>query len=296
VDAIGFAVNASLIIRNDLSHQSDTRQNTSMTTSPAPHAWDAAGYDASFSFVTAYGAPLLELLDARPDEHVLDLGCGTGHQAAALAAAGAHVVGTDSDPAMLDVARHDHPGLRFELADAQDPQALRHVAGETTYDAVLSNAAMHWMPRQDDVIRGVAAVLRPGGRFVVEMGGAGNAARVTAAIRSARSDLGLDPHVVSSWTFPTPGEQAARLERHGFVVRLVQLVDRMTPLSDDATAADWARMFGAALVADVPEDRRDAFDSAVDRHARELGLDRRPDGEHGWWIDYVRLRFRAVRV
>jgi len=267
-----------------------------MTTSGAAQQWDAVGYDASFGFVTAYGAPVLELLDARPGERVLDIGCGTGHQAAALAAAGARVVATDSDAAMLVVARRDHPEVTFELADAQDAGALRAISGATSFDAVLSNAALHWMPRQDDVVAGIASVLRPGGRLVVEMGGVGNVTRITEAIRAARADIDLDPAVPSSWTFPSPGEQAARLERHGFVVRLVQLVDRVTALADGDTAADWARMFGAALVADVPPARRPEFDAAVDAHASRLGLATRPDATAGWWIDYVRLRFVAVRA
>lgn len=257
--------------------------------------WDATGYDASFGFVTAYGAPLLDLLEAEPGERVLDLGCGTGHQAAQLAAAGVRVLGVDGDAAMLDRARREHPGVAFAHADAQDQEALRAAAGPVPYDAVLSNAAMHWMPRQDAVVAGVAAVLRPGGRLVVEMGGVGNVARVTRAIRAARADLGLDPDIASPWTFPTPGEQASRLERHGFVVRMVALVDRTTPLADGVGAAGWATMFGAGLVDDVPAPDRSAFDSAVDRHARSEGLDVRPDGEPGWWIDYVRLRFHAVR-
>jgi SAM-dependent methyltransferase len=267
-----------------------------MQTPPPVKVWDAAGYDASFGFVTAYGAPLLDLLAAAPGETILDIGCGTGHQAASVAAIGAQVIGTDSDESMIEAARRAHPGVTFALADAQDAAALQAAAGPTTYDAVFSNAALHWMPRQDDVVAGIAALLRPGGRLVVEMGGVGNVRRIASAIRAARADLGLDPDVASPWTFPSPGEQAARLERHGFVVRLVQLVDRMTPLAAGDTGSDWARMFGAGLVDDVPPDRRTVFDAAVDGHARDQGLDTRPDGEPGWWIDYVRLRFLAVRT
>jgi SAM-dependent methyltransferase len=284
-------------MRNDLSRSSDASHHHLVSRQPDDtHAWDAVGYDAAFSFVTAYGADLLDLLDARPGELILDLGCGTGHQAATLAAGGVRAVGVDGDAAMLDVARSEHPGVRFLLADAQEASALHDAAGGEAVDAVLSNAALHWMPRQDDVVEGVASVLRPGGRFVVEMGGHGNVARVTAAIRAARAEVGLDPGVATSWTFPAPSEQSARLERHGYVVRLVQLIDRPTPLEPGSTAADWARMFGAALVDDVPRSARLSFDHAVDSRARELGLDQRADGRPGWWIDYVRLRFVAVRT
>lgn len=250
--------------------------------------WDARGYDADFSFVTSYGDVLLDLLAAQPGERILDIGCGTGHQAASLAGLGAHVVGVDADPAMLEVARAEHPEVRFEQVDAQDADALA-TAAAGPMDAVLSNAALHWMPRQDDVVAGIAGVLRPGGRLVVEMGGAGNVARTTAAIRVGRAAVGLDPDVPSSWTFPSPGEQAARLERHGFTVRSIALIDRRTPLADGVTAAGWAAMFGARLVQDVPDGRRAEFDAAVDARARELGL-----ADDGWHADYTRLRFTAV--
>jgi hypothetical protein len=122
------------------------------------------------------------------------------------------------------------------------------------------------------------------------MGGTGNVARTTAAIRAGRAAVGLHPDVPSSWTFPSPGEQASRLERHGFTVRSIALIDRPTPLADGVTTAGWAAMFGAGLVQDVPADRRADFDAAVDDQAASLGL-RTPDG---WSADYVRLRWIAV--
>ncbi|MFC6237425.1 class I SAM-dependent methyltransferase [Longivirga aurantiaca] len=255
----------------------------------AAQQWDATAYDSDFSFVTAYGDVLLDVLAAQPGERILDIGCGTGHQAAALAALGADVVGVDSDAAMLEIARAEHPEVRFAQVDAQDSDALRAASGGA-FDAVLSNAALHWMPRQDDVIDGIAQVLRPGGRLAVEMGGLRNVARTTEAIRAGRAAVGLDPDLPSSWTFPSPGDQAARLERHGFTVRSIALIDRPTPLADGVTTAGWAAMFGARLVQDVPAERRAEFEAAVDGHARTLGL-LTPDG---WSADYVRLRFHAT--
>jgi SAM-dependent methyltransferase len=256
--------------------------------------WDARGYDDRFGVISAYGAGVLELLAAQPGERVLDLGCGTGHQAAALAEAGAQVVGVDRDEQMLEVARAAHPEVRFVQGDAQrlDTAALRDLVGGP-YDAVVSNAALHWMPQQDDVVAGVAGLLRPGGRFVAEMGGVGNVARLAAAIRTAREAVGLGPDVTVPWTFPTAGELATRLERHGFVVGMLVRFERLTPLAPGDTAASWAQMFGGSLVADVPPEHRADFDDAVDVAARAAGLADRPDGDEGWWGDYVRLRFSA---
>ncbi len=251
--------------------------------------WDATDYDARFSFVTAYGASLLDLLDPQPGERVLDLGCGTGHQAGELARRGVAVVGVDADPAMLEVARREHPAVRFVQADGQDASALREAA-DGPVDAVLSNAALHWMPDQDGAVGAVAGILRPGGRLVAELGGAGNVARLTAAVRAARADVGLDPDVPTSWTFPTAGEMAARLERHGLRVELLQTFDRPTPLR--TTAAGWVRMFGSALLDGVTD--AEGFASAVDTRARGLGLADGP-GTETWWADYVRLRVMARR-
>jgi SAM-dependent methyltransferase len=259
------------------------------------HTWDATGYDQRFSFVTSRGADLLTLAAVQPGERVLDLGCGTGHQAAALAAAGAVAVGVDADHAMLEVARRTYPAMRFHHGDGQnlDGAALRAELDDRHFDVVLSNAALHWMPDQDAVVAGVSTLLRPGGRLVVEMGGAGNVGRLIESIRAGRRAVGLETVAPLPWTFPTPGEQASRLERSGFGVRLVQLFDRMTPLTAGDTAADWAAMFGATLVADVPAERRPDLNAALDARARDLGLAQRPDGEPGWWADYVRLRFVA---
>ncbi|HET8969641.1 MAG TPA: methyltransferase domain-containing protein [Candidatus Nanopelagicales bacterium] len=258
------------------------------------HSWDAAGYDERFSFVTERGVDLLELVDAGPQDRILDLGCGTGHQAAALAATGAVVVGVDADDAMLASARRAYPLLQFQRGDGQDLPigALLRAVGDRPYDVVLSNAALHWMPDQDAVVAGVGRLLRPGGRFVAELGGVGNVARLADAIDAGRHAVGLGP-VPMPWTFPTPAQAATLLERHGFRVRSLALFDRPTPLADGDSAATWATMFVADLLTDVPAGRRSELAEAIDARARRLGLAERPDGAPGWWGDYVRLRFVA---
>jgi trans-aconitate methyltransferase len=246
--------------------------------------WDAAAYDSRFSFVTSLGAPLLDLLGAAAGDRVLDVGCGTGHQAAELAARGCVVTGLDADPAMVAAAREAHPEVPFVLGDAQ-----RSVPAGP-YDRVLSNAALHWMPDADAVCRNVRGALAPRGLFVAELGGQGNVSALTAAIQAARAGLGLGA-ADGRWYFPSPAEHAGRLESAGFTVRMIERYERPTPLAAGDTAADWARMFGQALLVDVPDAVRADFDAAVDAHAAAAGL-RGPDG--GWTADYVRVRFIAV--
>jgi SAM-dependent methyltransferase len=260
------------------------------------HAWDAAEYDARFSFVTEYGAALVDLLDPTPGERVLDVGCGTGHLAAELVGRGAEVVGIDADDAMLEVARARYgttPGLTFVAADAMS-FAPDEVGGP--FDAALSNAALHWMTRPDDVLGRIRAVLRTGSRFVAEMGGDRNVARVRESIVAGVAEVGALPAeevgaaMAALSYFPTPGTQAAALERAGFDVSALWSFARPTPL--EGTVFDWARHFRPDVLRLVPDGLQDDLRAAVDREAQERGL---LDGGQ-WWADYVRLRFVAVAV
>ncbi|WP_250563205.1 class I SAM-dependent methyltransferase [Sphaerisporangium fuscum] len=248
--------------------------------------WNARAYDSSFGYVSAQGEPLIELLDPCPGERILDLGCGTGVLTAEIAARGAVVTGLDGSPTMVEAARVQHPGLTFVIGDAAGFSVTE------PYDAVFSNAALHWMARDPDaVIRCVRAALAPGGRFVAELGGAGNCAALTSAMLTAWREYGL-PEPELPWYFPTPAEYALRLEKGGFTVRLLEYFDRPTPLDDcPGGAADWVRMFAGSLLDGVPP----AVVEPLLRRVNELAAPalRR---ESGWVADYVRLRFAAVRA
>lgn len=248
-------------------------------------AWDADAYDGDHAFVYEYGEALLDLLRPAADERVLDLGCGTGHLTAAVAESGASAIGVDRSGEMLAEARSAHPGLPFVRGDA------RRLPFEGAFDAVLSNAALHWVDEsdQDDTLSSVRDSLRPGGRFVAELGGTGNVARIAAAVEAELDERGYEAG--DPWHFPSVGEYAARLEEHGFEVRFARLFDRPTELDDgEAGLANWLRMFGDGLVGAVPEAERDEVRTAVaDRLRGELF----EDGT--WTADYRRLRFVAVR-
>jgi trans-aconitate methyltransferase len=250
--------------------------------------WDAAGYDRTFRFVTTYGEGALDDLAAQPGERVLDLGCGTGELTARIASTGAQVVGLDRDAAMIERARERYPELCFEAGDAHD---FARPGGIDRFDAVFSNAALHWMLRPAEVIRCVRGALRPGGRFVAEAGGQGNVARVEQALRRARAEAGL-PDRPSPWFFPSIAAYAGLLEQGGLEPRRMALFDRPTPLPDgEAGMLAWMKMFGSPYLDDLSDSARDQT------LARAADLVRPALFRDGHWsVDYRRLRVLAVRI
>ena len=127
--------------------------------------------------------PVVDLLAPRPGERILDLGCGDGALTEKLAAAGCDVVGADASAELVKAARARGLDARLMNGEALD------FDGE--FDAVFSNAALHWMLRPDAVIDGVYRALKPGGRFVGEFGGAGNVATIASALEAALDRRGL---------------------------------------------------------------------------------------------------------
>jgi trans-aconitate 2-methyltransferase len=248
--------------------------------------WDPDLYEGRHSFVWKAAADLLKRLDPRGSERILDLGCGTGQLTAAIASTGAEVLGLDHSPAMIEQARTNYPHIRFELGDGADFRV------DAPMDAVFSNAALHWMTRPAAVAACVHAALRPGGRFVAELGGKGNVQGIHGALAEAIRAAGLTPLEESALLyFPSVAEYARVLEDAGFRVTYATHFDRPIRLDGGAHGLrTWIAMFADRFLAVVPEDRRDAVLVQVeDRLHATLYHD------DAWHADYVRLRVVAVR-
>ncbi|MDJ0947055.1 MAG: class I SAM-dependent methyltransferase [Kiloniellales bacterium] len=241
--------------------------------------WDPERYARNARFVADLGAPLVELLAPQPGEAILDLGCGDGALTEALIAAGAVVVGVDGSAEQVAAAQ-----TRGIDARQADGEALDF---EAAFDAVFSNAALHWMRRADAVIDGVWRALKPGGRFVGEMGGAGNVAGITSALLVALDRRGVDGRAVNPWYFPTPEDYRGRLEARGFEVRSIALIDRPTPLP--GPMAEWLETFAETFLKLVPAAARAELAAEVCEALRPTLC----DAEGRWTADYVRLRFSA---
>ncbi len=247
--------------------------------------WNYALYEGSHSFVWQYGEALLELLDPKAGERILDLGCGTGQLTEKIALTGAFVYGIDSSLSMIAKAQSNYHYLNFAVADARNFQV------DEPLDAVFSNAVLHWIKEPDAVINCVKKSLKPGGRFVAEFGGKGNVQAIVRGLLSVLSEIGCEePESLNPWYYPSIGEYAGLLEDQGFEVSYAVLFDRPTFLEGgNSGMANWIEMFAGAFLLGLSEDVRSQVIQAVVQRLRSTQYH---DGN--WMADYRRIRVVAT--
>jgi trans-aconitate methyltransferase len=246
-------------------------------------SWNADLYKNNYAFVFQYGNSLLEWLQPQAGEHILDLGCGTGELTAQLAAGGAQVTGLDASAAMIASAQRSFPQVNFVVANAASFSLPEQ------FDAVFSNAALHWMLDKEAVAARMYQHLKPGGRLVLEMGAKGNVASLLQALEQAMQRHGYT--YTPFWYFPSVGEYTSLLEKYGFRVQQVLCFDRTTELADPENGIiDWFDMFGDHFFENIPAEKR----TAILQQAQEaLRPTHYRNGK--WYADYVRLRIAAVK-
>jgi trans-aconitate methyltransferase len=243
-------------------------------------SWSAGSYNEHARFVSDLAGAVLSWLGARPGERILDLGCGDGVLTSALMAQGVSLLGVDTSEELLEAARQRDVPVQF-----MDGQALTF---HEEFDAVFSNAALHWMTKPEAVIDGVYRALVPGGRFVAEFGGHGNVAAIVTAMRASALRNGGDMALAGPWFYPSPEVYQDMLEARGFKVKRIGLFPRPTPLRTGMSA--WLKVF-----------RKPFFEQFGDKSAAVLAEVEdllRPalcDAKGHWTADYVRLRVEAVR-
>jgi len=245
-------------------------------------SWNPTVYAENASFVTSLGAAVLEWLAPRAGERILDVGCGDGKLTAEIAAAGAKVVGVDASAEMLDGARLR--GLDVHLCNAEKLPFI------SEFDAVFSNAALHWVRGQSAMLNGVRRALRPGGRFVAEMGGHGNIAAIQVALAAVLARHGIDGNFTAEQMnyFPTPAAYRVRLIQAGFEIEQIELIPRPTPLPASGMRG-WLTTFRKGVLGAVPDSLREQ----VIQETVALLEPVLRDEQGNWTADYVRLRFIA---
>src|SRR5215468_1222443 len=220
-----------------------------MSTPQQTQTWDPERYARNARFVSDLGSPVVELLSPEPGERILDLGCGDGVLTRKIADLGCEVVAVDSSAAQVEAA--GKLGLEAHVMHGEE------LPFREEFDAVFSNAVLHWIKRADAMIEGVYRSLRRGGRFVAECGGHGCVDKIRTASVQALNRRGIDGESRVPWYFPTPGDYATRLERAGFRVNSIALIPRPTPLPGDTV--EYLETFGQSFLAALSNDARDEY-------------------------------------
>lgn len=248
--------------------------------------WNSSLYDNKHQFVSNFGEDLVTLLAPKTGEHILDLGCGTGQLAAAIAASGALIEGVDHSEDMISTAKETYPNIPFRVEDAESMNY------KMKYNAIFSNAVFHWISNPAKAVNNVYNALKPGGRFVAEFGGKGNVDHMLNALDKAFITKGhTENSNIRFWYFPSIGEFSTLLEKSGFRVIYAVHFDRKTELTDKENGVkDWFRMFGEKFfkglsgqeIEDVLEITQNSLKGKIFR-----------DGK--WFADYVRIRVIAIK-
>ncbi len=243
--------------------------------------WNSKLYDENHSYVFNFGEDVVELLEPRSGERILDLGCGTGHLTKLISEGGADVTGIDSSEAMISEARRKFASLKFEVKNAVD------FSFEEKFDVVFSNAVLHWIPEKEKVLSCIYNCLRNGGRFVAEFGGKNNVQNVISAIEKVLVTNEYFQNIKNiNWFFPSIGEYASLLEKHGFEVRFASHFDRDTFLDEGLDVIDWLEMFGKEIFAGIDSGTKKNLFQQI--KAQLLPTNLKNDK---WFIDYKGCEF-----
>ena len=243
--------------------------------------WDAATYHRVSGPQVEFARALLDRLDLRGDETVLDAGCGSGRVTAMLLERlpNGHVVAVDQAGSMVEHACEALPRDRATVIQAE----LTELALDEPVDAVFSNAVFHWIADHDRLFERLHAALRAGGRLVAQCGGEGNVARFHAAAREAAAEEPYASHFEGwegPWKFAGADETARRLERAGFG-HVETWLEPHPVVPDDP--GDYLRTVCLGYHLErLPEELREGYVQAV--------LERRDPV-----LDYVRLNITAGR-
>ncbi|WP_199425619.1 class I SAM-dependent methyltransferase [Thermaerobacillus caldiproteolyticus] len=250
------------------------------------NVWNADVYDEKLSFVSDLGKDLIELLNPKKGEKILDLGCGTGDLAYEISKSGATVIGMDLSSEMIGKARTKYKNIQFVIDNGESFRTNEE------YDAVFSNAALHWMKQAAKAVESIALALRVGGRFVAEFGGKGNVETVVQAIADVLfQNYGIDATERNPWYFPSIGEYSSLLEKHGFRVLYASHFDRPTPLPDQDKGLNyWLDSFAGDFFTGMDSSEKVLlYEDLKDRLRPYLC-------KEGTWIaDYKRIRVMAIK-
>lgn len=248
--------------------------------------WNPILYDTNHAFVSDYGNHLIELLAPKPNEKILDLGCGTGDLTNTIYKKKANVVGVDKSENMIKQAKDKYSHINFLAKDATN------LGYDNEFDAVFSNATLHWIKEPEQALKSIYKSLKQNGRFIAEFGGKGNIQTITDEIIAQFTAIELDDHTRRfPWYFPSIGEYTSLMEKVGLKVTFAQHFDRPTILKDDNGLRNWIEMFCSDMFKDINETKKNELITKV-----ESNLKKELFKEGNWIADYKRIRVIGIKT
>ena len=248
--------------------------------------WNTDLYSEKHAFVFKYGEDLVDVLKPEPGERILDLGCGTGYLTNIIASSGATVVGIDSSLEMISKAKLEYPELEFKVQSAAEFHFDEH------FNAIFSNAVLHWVLDKENAIECMYRNLKRSGRIVLEMGGKHNVEKIITALQNSLIKHGFTEQASKElWYFPSTNEYTTLLEKRGFKVTYAAHFNRETKLSDTENGIkDWVKMFGSAFLTGIDEGKIEKILNEV-----QTTLEPTHFRNGSWYADYKRLRIIAIK-
>ncbi len=248
--------------------------------------WNPELYKNKHAFVFDYGESLIELLNPQKEERILDLGCGTGELTAKIGQSCPNIIGMDKSVEMIHQAKLDFKGVHYKVGDASD------FYFEEKFNAIFSNATLHWVKNYQAAIKCMYNNLLEGGRIVIEFGGKGNVESIVNSLKNNLAKRGFNKQAnLTPWYFPSIGAYSTALENNGFHVTLANHYNRPTKLADNENGiVDWIKMFGKAFFVDVPNDLIEEISNEVQKELKPILFK-----EDNWFADYKRIRVVAYK-
>lgn len=248
-------------------------------------AWNSKLYDSNHSFISNFGNDLLELLAPEQHENILDLGCGTGDLTNILYQKNLNVIGVDNSKNMIMKAKEKYPNINFSVQD------VTNLEYKNEFDAIFSNAVLHWVKEPELALQNIYNSLKKGGRFIAEFGGKGNIQIIADGLINQMIEMGFDFNMEQfPWFFPSIGEYSSLMEKVGFKVTFAQHFDRPTPLDGENGLRNWIEMFFSNMFEGIDAHKKNEFITKVEN---DLKSKLYKDGH--WIADYSRIRVIGIK-
>lgn len=244
--------------------------------------WNVDKYKHNADYVPILGQDLLNLLSPKPKEKILDIGCGNGELTKKISQFNCSVYAIDNSPQMVKAAKNN--GINAQVLDAQKMNF------NNKFNAVFSNAALHWMKNPNAVISNVYQALKTNGRFCAEFGAKNNIKTIVDAIYAQLQNLNLNGDNYNPWYFPDETEYRLKLEKNGFKVVEISVFERPTTLPTNLVG--WLDTFATPFMQDIPTEKKSSFMQAIENTLASKLRNK----NNNWIADYVRCRFLAKKV